>query len=135
GIDQPFYCSLHSAVARLASDGEAMIHVAKYLRNGDAQDAAVVQAELESLTDMMQPGWRDHVSIRRFLPDLVVANALPAARMNGTDGRPGPAVEDVPGLYIVGDWVGKDGWLADGSLASAKECAAILTQVKAASAA
>lgn len=135
GIDQPYYFSVHSASARLAPEGQAMIHVAKYLDSSDDKKPATVQFELESLTDLMQPSWREQVVHRRFLPDLIVANVLPAAATNGIDGRPEPAVEDIPGLFVVGDWVGKEGWLADGSLASARECAALVGQRRAASAA
>ncbi|MFN8640873.1 MAG: sigma-70 family RNA polymerase sigma factor [Candidatus Binatia bacterium] len=34
GIDQPLYLSVHSAAARLAPEGAAMIHVLKYLASG-----------------------------------------------------------------------------------------------------
>jgi phytoene dehydrogenase-like protein len=46
----------------------------------------------------------------------------------GTAGRPGPAVSSVANLYVVGDWVGPEGLLADASLASAKQAAHLITQ-------
>ncbi|HEV8323411.1 MAG TPA: FAD-dependent oxidoreductase, partial [Myxococcota bacterium] len=57
GIDRPLYVSVHSAAARLAPDGGAVIHVARYLGAGDAGD----EAELEALLDGLQPGWREAV--------------------------------------------------------------------------
>ena len=30
---------------------------------------------------------------------------------------------ELPGLWRAGDWVGSEGWLLDGSLASAREAA------------
>jgi hypothetical protein len=51
---------------------------------------------------------------------------LPTAAIHGVDGRPGPAVEDVAGLFIAGDWTGQEGWLADASLASGAKAAEIL---------
>jgi phytoene dehydrogenase-like protein len=135
GIDQPFYFSVHSASARLAPDGEAMIHVAKYLPPGVDEEPASVQAQLESVMELIQPGWREQVAYSRFLPGLDVANMLPTAGMGGTDGRPGPAIDDLPGLFVVGDWVGRDGWLADGALASARECAGLVAHRTEASAA
>jgi thioredoxin reductase len=54
---------------------------------------------------------------------MIVMNAMPLARRDGTRGRPGPEVSDVPGLYVAGDWVGKDGLLVDAALASAKQAA------------
>jgi phytoene dehydrogenase-like protein len=37
-------------------------------------------------------------------------------------------VPGADGLYVVGDWVGPDGMLADASLASAKRAAALIAQ-------
>ena len=122
GIDAPLYFSVHSASARLAPDGEAMIHLGKYLAPGDS-GSGTAEAELESLLDLIQPGWRTEVVFKRFLPELTVYNAIPAARSGGLAGRPGPEVPDVPGLFIAGDWVGSEGLLADATLASAKVAA------------
>lgn len=127
GIDRPLYLSVHSAVAALAPPGNAVIHVAKYLGR-TASDPRTDERELEALMDLMQPGWRDVVLQRRFLPDMLVANALPAAASGGTAGRPGPAVPGADDLYVVGDWVGADGLLADASLASAKHAAGLILQ-------
>jgi hypothetical protein len=57
---------------------------------------------------------------------MVVTNALVTAAGGGLAGRPGPAVPRVRGLYVVGDWVGAEGQLADASLASARRAAALL---------
>jgi phytoene dehydrogenase-like protein len=123
GIDRPLYLSVHSAAARLAPEGGATIHLAKYLKPGEEESPAEARRELEALMDLVQPGWREVVAHQRFLPDLVVTNAMPAAASDGTEGRPGPEVEGVPGLLVIGDWVGKEGMLADASLASARKAA------------
>jgi len=111
GIDQPLYYSVHSRFAQLTPKGGALIHVARY---GGGEES-----ELESLLDEMQPGWRDLTVHRRFLPSMVVSNALippaPAA-------RPSPATP-VRGLYLAGDWVGDVGLLSDAALASARTAA------------
>ena len=122
GTDRPLYASVHSAVARLAPAGGALVHAMRYggLRG---EPAAVVEAQLEGLLDALQPGWRGLVAHRRFLPDLVVANAIVEAAAGGTAGRPGPRVHDLPGLYVAGDWVGPEGMLADASLASGRQAA------------
>lgn len=122
GIDRPLYCSVHSAVARLAPEGMAVIHVAKYLGTSD-DDPATEERELESLLDGLQPGWRGLVAERRFLPRMLVTPALVTARQGGTAGRPGPAVPEVRGLFVVGDWTGPEGMLVDASLASARRAA------------
>jgi phytoene dehydrogenase-like protein len=126
GIDRPLYLSVHSASARLAPEGGALIHVAKYLAPDDAEPPAQVEGELENLLDLVQPGWRASVAQRRFLPAMTVMNALATAHHGGTAGRPGPAVDDVPGLYVVGDWVGTEGMLVDASLASARRAAEVI---------
>lgn len=127
GIDQSLYLSVHSAFARLAPEGAAMIHVAKYL-SPDDDESDVSQRELEDALDLVQPGWRDRLIESRFMAAITVMNALPTAREGGLKGRPGPEVPDVPGLFIAGDWVGPEGLLADASLASAKKAAEFVSR-------
>ena len=67
------------------------------------------------MLDQLQPGWREVVIERRFLPRMVAASALATAADGGLAGRPGPQVPEAPGLYLAGDWVGPQGWLADAS--------------------
>jgi hypothetical protein len=59
---------------------------------------------------------------------MLVTPALPAAANGGTAGRPGPAVPGTDDLYVVGDWVGPHGMLADASLASARQAASSILQ-------
>jgi len=122
GVDGPLYLSVHSAVARLAPEGGALIHVMRYggLRG---QPPSTVQARLEGLLSSVQPGWRGAVVRERFVPEMVVTHAMVTAAQGGWAGRFGPAVPDVPGLYVAGDWVGKEGMLSDASLASARAAA------------
>lgn len=127
GIDRPLYLSVHSAYAKLGPPDNAVVHVAKYL-GGAGSDPRADERELEGLLDLIQPGWRALVKQRRFLPDMLVANTLPAAASGGMAGRPGPAVPGSEDLYVVGDWVGPDGMLADASLASAKQAAKMIAQ-------
>lgn len=121
GMDRPLYLSVHSSTAQLAPEGSALIQTAKYLSPEDGDSAETVEDELEGLLDLVQPGWREVVVHRRFLPDMIVMNAMPLASRGGM--RPGSRVADVPGLFVAGDWVGKEGLLVDASLASAKEAA------------
>jgi len=115
GIDAPLYFSVHSASARLAPDGAAVIHVAKYL-GPEAADAKAVEAELEAFCDVVQPGWRREVAERRYLPSMLVTGALVAAGRT----RPGPDVPGAPRLLIAGDWVGEESMIADTAVASGK---------------
>ncbi len=126
GIDQPLYFSVHSAVAKLAAPGGATIQLAKYLVPDHATDPKADERELEAILDLLQPGWRDAVVERRFLPSMVVYNALVTAATGGVAGRPGPVVPDIDGAYVAGDWVGSEGLLADASLASAAQAAQLI---------
>jgi phytoene dehydrogenase-like protein len=131
GIDSPLYFSVHSAFAQLTPKGGALIHLAKYRKEQHATDeelegskprrgsAAVEdEQELEALLDRMQPGWRELLVHRRFLPAMTVSNAL----VTPNAPRPSP-VTSIRGLYIAGDWVGDEGMLSDAALASARAAA------------
>jgi phytoene dehydrogenase-like protein len=138
GIDQPLYYSVHSSYAQLTPRNGALIHLAKYRKepaavtaeldpDGAVRRRATVsedEQQLESLLDDLQPGWRDVVVHRRFLPSMTVTNAL------AEPGRPHPTVQTpVRGLYVAGDWVGSEGQLSDAALASARAAAkAILAE-------
>jgi len=120
GIDRPLYFSVHSSAARLAPEGGAVVHVARY---GKADDPGAVEAELDALLERMQPGYREVLVERRFLPSMIVAHDVPEAARGGLPGRPGPRVPGAPGIFVAGDWVGPEGMLADASLASARAAA------------
>jgi phytoene dehydrogenase-like protein len=116
GIDRPLYFSVHSASARLAPEGAATIHVAKYLGPAPA-DAKAVEAELEAFCDVVQPGWRSEVVERRYLPSMLVTGALVEAGRS----RLGPEVGGAPSLFVAGDWVGRVSMIADAAVASGRE--------------
>ncbi len=120
GIDEPFYFSVHSGACKLAPGEGVVLHVARYLEPGEKPERTALEAQLESVMDSMQPGWRDALVAKKLLNDLRVSHAVVSAGMGGLSGRPGPAVEHVNGLYVAGDWVGNEGQLADASLASGK---------------
>ncbi len=131
-IDRPLYMSVHSAYAQLTPRGGALIHVAKYRSEPatvtyDDYDGGTVhlnaealrdEEELERFLDQLQPGWRELVVHRRFLPAMTVTNALVRPQI----ARPSP-LTPIRGLYIAGDWVGNEGALADAALASARAAA------------
>jgi len=130
GIDEPLYYSVHSAVAQLAPKGASLIHTIKYRTETTASDEVIDgsatrrgaaqqdERDLEALLDRMQPGWRDVLVHRRFLPAMTVSNALALPDVP----RPSP-ITPVPGLFVAGDWVGDEGVLSDASLASARAAA------------
>lgn len=126
GVDRPLYLSVHSATARLAPEGSALIQTAKYLPPNERDSADEIERELEGLLDLVQPGWREAIVYRRFLPDMVVMNGMPLASFEGMRGRPNPRVDDVRGLFVAGDWVGNEGLLVDAALASARAAAQMI---------
>ena len=124
GIDAPYYLSVHSLYANLAPEGRVMVSVAKYIPAGETHYAERARAELEGFLETVQPGWRDLEEHRQFLPNMVVTTAVPRADRGGIAGRPDAAAAGEDGLFLAGDWVGQGGWLADGTLGSAREAAA-----------
>jgi phytoene dehydrogenase-like protein len=119
-MDRPVFLTSQSLFSKLAPAGKALVYSIKYLAPGVSHDPRADEAELEGLFDLAQPGWRDEVIERRFLPDLTVYNKLTTAEMGGTASRRGPVVPGAPGLYVAGDWVGPRGLLAGASLWSAR---------------
>jgi phytoene dehydrogenase-like protein len=124
GIDRPLYFSVHSAHGKLAPDGGALIHVAKYLGTSIEPKPREDQPELEEILDLLQPGWRQVLVKKRPLPNMVVSNAVVTAATGGLAGRPDPKIAD--NLYVVGDWVGKEGLVSNASFASAKRAAQLI---------
>jgi phytoene dehydrogenase-like protein len=122
-LDEPLYFSIHSTVAKLAPEGVAVIHVAKYLHPDEKHDPHTVEKELEAFMERCQPGWRDLVIHRRYLPNLLVTNALATAKDNGVTARPSGKVAGYGNVYLAGDWVGTQGNLAEAAFISAKNAA------------
>lgn len=121
GGDEPLYFSVHSASAKLAREGVAVVHAMKYLGGETASPAD--EAQLERFVDRLQPGWQQEVIVRRTLPNMTVTHALPTAEMGGLAGRPAVSVAGMPRVFLAGDWVGGRGMLADASVASGEEAA------------
>jgi phytoene dehydrogenase-like protein len=124
GVDRPLYYSVQSAYAKLAPEGGALIHVAKFLGASIEPKPREDQQELEGMLDLLQPGWREVLVKKRPLPSMVVSNALVTAAAGGLAARPDVKIAD--NLYIVGDWVGKEGLFSTPSFASAKQAAQLI---------
>jgi phytoene dehydrogenase-like protein len=122
GIDEPVYLAVHSDAARVAPDGGAVIHVARYDDGADVEPARV-RKTLEALLDRCQPGWRSLVVRMRFLPKMTTMWSVPRAETGGLRGRPDVAAPDAPGIFVAGDWVGPTDILADATAASAVRAA------------
>jgi phytoene dehydrogenase-like protein len=126
GMDSPLFFSAQSLYSKVAPEAGALAYSFKYLKPGDPYDAEQDKQELEDWLDLVQPGWRDELVEKRFLPRMPVTNSLISAAQGGTAGRPGPAVPGKQNLYVAGDWVGTSGMLANASLASARKAAQLI---------
>lgn len=118
GIDQPLYLSLHSVAAKLAPDGGAVVHIARYMAPGETPGSDAI-TELEVLADLAIPGWRALEVKRQELRGMVVSNAV----VRADRARPDVVLGDATGLFIAGDWVGSEGMISDASAASAVKAA------------
>jgi phytoene dehydrogenase-like protein len=115
GIDEPLYLSPHCPPGDLAPAGCGLVHAMRYGTRTVPEDREQLMrlAAAAGIADA-------DIAVQRFLPRMVVASALPAPE-HGLAGRPPVAVPGAAGLFVAGDWVGPDGWLSDGSLASGAE--------------
>jgi len=120
-VDRPLYYSVHSAAARLAPRGHALVHVMKYL-DGTSDDPQSVREELEKYADIVMPGWRDLLEQDRFLPHIMVSAAIPTISTN-------PVKSSAIGrVAFAGEWLTSQGLLADAAVSSALEAARSVSQ-------
>ncbi|THE12208.1 FAD-dependent oxidoreductase [Bacillus timonensis] len=117
-LEDPFYFSNHSRIAKLSERDYHVVHVMKYtIATEDTE------RELEDFIEKVQPGWKEYVVYKRYLPRMIVSNGLVLAQSK----RPSPKVDQIPGFYIAGDWVG-DGMLVDASFQSARKAAQLILE-------
>jgi phytoene dehydrogenase-like protein len=118
GLDVPIYFSRHTEAARLAPEGGAVVHIARYMAPDEAVRPDAIE-ELEAVADLAMPGWRKAEKKRQTLQGITVAHGV----VRWDRPRPGVALPDAPGVFIAGDWVGEEGMISDASAASAVEAA------------
>jgi phytoene dehydrogenase-like protein len=126
-LEQPRFLSAQSFYTRVAPEGGAMISVFKQLHPQHASEPREDERELEALLDEVQPGWREVLVRRVFLPHIEAIGMLPLASSGGYAGRPGPLVPGIANLYLAGDWIGA-GFLSDPSMGSARQVAQLILQ-------
>ena len=125
GVDTPLYLSTHCPPATLAPVGTTIVHLMRY---GGATDAAAGRAELTALA--MRAGLdASVVTEQRYLHRMTVIHGRPDVQ-RGLGGRAPVAVDGADGMFVAGDWVGPEGWLADASLSSG-EAAGLLASAHA----
>lgn len=124
-LERPRFLSAQSVYSRIAPEGGAMIYTFKMLDPMHPGSPEQDERELEDLLDTAQPGWRDSLVKRIFLPHIEAIGMLPTASGGGYAGRPGPAVPGISNLYLAGDWIGS-GFLSDPSMGSARQVAQLI---------
>ncbi len=125
-MQQPRFITAQSTVAQLGPNGGGVIHLFKQLDPRVPTDPHTDAADLEALLDLVQPGWRDVVVERRFLPRMLGSSMIPLATEGGLGARVGYQSEDIPNVFFAGDWVGPNGYLVDASFSSAREAANLI---------
>ena len=123
-LDGPRFTSAQSVYTpRVAPGGAALVISFKQLDPRQPGDPREDERDLEDLLDAAQPGWRDVLVKRQYLPRIEAVGALPLAAAGGFAGRPDVAAPGIGGLYLAGDWVGPEGFLVDASVSSARRAA------------
>jgi phytoene dehydrogenase-like protein len=121
-----------SLYSRVAPEGGVLIYTFKQLDPKNLGDQRENERELEGLLDAAQPGWREVLIKRQYLPRIEAVGTLPTATGGGFASRPDPQVPGIADLYLAGDWIGAEGFLVDASTASARQVAQlVLSQTKA----
>jgi phytoene dehydrogenase-like protein len=115
GIDQTVLLTNQSRAAYLSDDGAQVISLIKY--QGKETDPDKDLRELEGVLDLTQPGWREELIIKQYLPKMTVCHDF--MHMNRHE-NPGPAVPEIHGLYVAGEWASHGEVLVDAATASAK---------------
>jgi phytoene dehydrogenase-like protein len=126
-LDRPRFLSAQSFYTRITPEEGALISTFKPLDPLHLTDPKQDERELEDLLDTVQPGWREVLVKRVFLPHIEAIGMLPTASGGGYAGRPGPLVPGITNLYLVGDWIG-EGFLSDPSMGSARQVAQLILQ-------
>ncbi|MUT66495.1 NAD(P)/FAD-dependent oxidoreductase [Paenibacillus sp. NEAU-GSW1] len=126
GLDRPIFFSNHSAGSKLSiHPGVQVVHLIKYNLPGES-DARADELALEKTMDMIQPGWRQQLIEKQYLPRMTVVHDY--AHTSRSQQRPGPAVAEILGLYTAGDWASHGEMLVDAAAASARRAAALIVQ-------
>ncbi|WNQ09202.1 FAD-dependent oxidoreductase [Paenibacillus aurantius] len=115
GIDQAVFLTNQSRAAHLSDTGAQVVSLIKY--QGRQTDPDRDLRDLEQTLDLVQPGWRNELVARQYLPRITVSSDFMHRRRLE---NPGPAVPEIQGLYVAGDWVSHGEWLLDAAAASAK---------------
>ncbi|MBS4221965.1 phytoene desaturase family protein [Lederbergia citrea] len=118
GLDQSLFFTNQSRAAKLSEDGTLVVSLVKYHNPMDQTiNPNAEKNQLESAMDLLHPDWRKEVVAQQFLPKITVVHDFPHVKRKE---NPGPAIPQMKGIYIAGDWCGHEELLADAAVASGK---------------
>ncbi|MBS4202165.1 FAD-dependent oxidoreductase [Bacillus sp. FJAT-49732] len=120
GLDQALFFTNQSRAAKLSEDGTLVVSLVKYHNPIEEINVHADKKQLESVMDLLHPGWRHEVVVQQFLPKLTVSYDFPHMKRKE---NPGPSIPEMSGIYIAGDWAGHEEVLADAAVASGKRAA------------
>jgi phytoene dehydrogenase-like protein len=115
GIDQTVFLSNQSRAAYLSDDGAQVVSLIKY--QGTETNSETDLQVLEQTLDLVQPGWQNELVVKQYLPKIVVCHDFAHIKRQL---NPGPAVPEIKGLYVAGEWASHGELLVDAATASAK---------------
>ena len=118
GVDEPIYLSDHGGPLGMTAAGAASVSLANYLAPGDEPERRRLEAFAQRAGIAA-----DDVVEARYLHRMTTVTAMATADGGGLAGRADATVPDRPGVFVVGDWVGRRGHLTDAVLASVEEAA------------
>ncbi|MCM3636989.1 FAD-dependent oxidoreductase [Sporosarcina luteola] len=127
GLDQALFFTNQSRAAKLSEDGTLVVSIAKYHDPMEEINVNADKQQLESVMDLLHPGWQKEVVVQQFLPKLTVSHDFPHVKRRG---NPGPSIPEMKGIYIAGEWAGHEEVLADAAVASGKRAALEILHVK-----
>jgi len=84
------------------------------------------EERLERLLDQLQPGWRQELVFKRFLPHMAASYGTPLAKLAGASGLASPALAEHSNVFVCGDYVGNSAQLADCAVKSVLDAVAML---------
>ena len=119
GVDEPIYLSDHGRPAGMTPHGAASVSLAEYLDAGRRTGPSPARGVRPTRAGIAA----DDVVEARYLHRMTTVTAIATAAAGGLAGRADAPVPDRPGVFVVGDWVGRRGHLADAVLASAEHAA------------
>lgn len=125
-LDQALFFTNQSRAAKLSEDGTLVVSLAKYHNPLEEINVNADKQQLESIMELLHPGWKKEVVVQQFLPKLTVSHDFPHVKRTE---NPGPSIPEMKGIFIAGDWAGHEEILADAAVASGKRAALEISHV------